>query len=298
MKIGIDLGGHTLIAALVSGASDGAPPAIERSETTLTPDGRKAEDVMNAMADAVVRLSEGVSVSSVGVAVPGMLDADRRHCRRITNFHAEWDDLDLPSALGAVLQSRGVYADIKIENDANCYALGEGSAGEAIGARDFVVFTMGTGIGCGIVTGGRLLTGVHGMAGEGGHLVVSGNAPCRCGGMGHSETLAAADGTSARAMAKGLPADFGELWAARGNPDADGVIGTTLDAMARTIASACHFLDPEVVIIGGGMSRAEGIKEALYERTAPYLSRPFKNLLDLRISRLGNEAALYGAASL
>jgi glucokinase len=68
--------------------------------------------------------------------------------------------------------------------------------------------------------------------------------------------------------------------------------------MARTIASTCHLLDPAMVIIGGGMSKAPGIGEALRERAVPYLSRPFKKTLDLRISKLGNEAALYGAASI
>jgi glucokinase len=254
---------------------------------------------MRAMADAVESLADGSRESvSVGIAVPGMLDADRRHSLRLSNFPKEWDGLDLLGTLGDILGERGVTARIYAENDANCYALGEWSAGDAVGASDFVVFTMGTGIGCGIVAGGELLTGAHGMAAEGGHLVTGGDIPCGCGGMGHAETLAAADGTAARAAAAGLPADFGELWAMRGSAGADETLETTLDAMARAIASVCHLLDPELVIIGGGMSRAEGIREALYERTLPYLSNPFKKLLDLRISSLGNEAALYGAAGI
>jgi glucokinase len=298
MKIGIDFGGHTLITALVAGETEGVSPRIEKRETENTPQGRGVSDVMNAMAEAVARLSVGYNVTSAGVAIPGMLDSDRRHSRRLPNFPLEWDDLDVPSALESALEARHIHLRIHIENDANCYALGERSAGEARGVSDFVTFTMGTGIGCGIVTGGKLLTGAHGMAGEGGHLVVSGDAPCGCGGKGHSETLAAADGTSSRAVAKGLPTDFSELWALRETSGADEVIGTTLDAMARTIASACHLLDPKIVIIGGGMSRAAEIKEALHERTIPYLSRPFKEKLDIRISRLGNDAALYGAASI
>ena len=136
------------------------------------------------------------------------------------------------------------------------------------------------------------------MAGEGGHLVVMGDAPCGCGGKGHSETIAAADGTEARALKKGLPGNFRELWAMRGTRDADEVIDGTLDAMARAIATTCHMLDPEIVVIGGGMSKAEGIVEALTERTIPYLSTPLKKLLNLRRSMLGNEAPLYGAAGL
>jgi glucokinase len=299
MRIGIDLGGHTLTAALVSGRDGGLPPRIEKIKSLETPQGRGVSEVMSAMADAVESLIDGSDESvSIGVAVPGVLDTARRHSLRLSNFPKDWDNLDLQRALGGVLGERHISAQIYAENDANCYALGEWSAGEAVGISDFVAFTMGTGIGCGIITGGVLLTGAHGMAAEGGHLVTGGDAPCGCGGRGHTETLAAADGTAARAAARGLPTDFGELWAMRGNADADEVLETTLDTMARAIASVCHILDPEVVIIGGGMSRAEGIGKALYERTLPYMSYPLKKLLDLRVSSLGNNAALYGAASI
>jgi glucokinase len=295
MKIGVDLGGHTLTAALISGG--GRKPRIEKIDKSNTPRSRNVKEIMEAIASAAERLSEGYKLDMVGVAVPGMLNAGRRRAFRLPNFPVEWDDLDIAETVGYALASRGICAPVGIENDANCYALGEGSAGEAVGISDFVTFTMGTGIGCGIVTGGRLLTGAHGMAGEGGHVVVRGGTPCGCGGKGHSETLAAADGTSARALAKGLPEDFEKLWKMRGDPAADEVLDVTIDAMARTVATACHLLDPERVIIGGGMSGAEGIGDILKSRSAEYLSRPFKKLLDIRISRLGSDAALYGAAS-
>jgi glucokinase len=299
MRIGIDLGGHTLTAALVSESGGEMPPRVERIKTQNTPPGRGVSEVIEVMADLIESLADGSSdVISIGVAVPGALDVTRRRSLRLSNFPKEWDDLDLLRTFGDILKARRISAQIYIENDANCYALGEWRAGEAIGVSDFVVFTMGTGIGCGIVSGGMLLTGAHGMAAEGGHLVIGGDTPCGCGGRGHSETLAAADGTAARSAAKGLPSDFGGLWAMRGSADADEVLETTLDAMARTIASVYHLLDPEFVIIGGGMSRAEGIGEILHERTLPYMSYPFKELLDIRISKLGNEAPLYGAASM
>jgi glucokinase len=76
------------------------------------------------------------------------------------------------------------------------------------------------------------------------------------------------------------------------------VLDATIDAMARTIATITHILDPEMIIVGGGMSRAPGLGDALRERSVRYLSRPFKNLVDVRISKLGNDAALYGAASI
>ncbi|MDR0765056.1 MAG: ROK family protein [Synergistaceae bacterium] len=296
MKIGVDLGGHTLTSALIS--YGGPKPRIEKIDKSDTPRSRSVKDIMEAIASAAERLSDGHEIDALGVAVPGMLNADRRRALRLPNFPVEWDDLDVLGAIESALASRGIRAPVGIENDANCYALGEGSAGEAVGISDFVTFTMGTGIGCGIVNGGKLLTGAHGMAGEGGHVVVRGDAPCGCGGKGHSETLAAADGTSARAVAKGLPEDFEKLWRMRGDPAADEVLDVTIDAMARTVATVCHLLDPEIVIIGGGMSKAEGIADAIKSKSTEYLSRPFKNLPDIRISRIGSDAALYGAANI
>jgi glucokinase len=296
LRIGVDLGGHTLTAALIS--YDGRKPRIENIDKSNTPRSRGVQEVMEAIASAAERLSAGHRIAAVGVAVPGMLNADRRRTLRLPNFPVEWDDLDISETIVKALASRGIRAPVGIENDANCYALGEGSAGEAVGISDFVAFTMGTGIGCGIVTGGRLLTGAHGMAGEGGHVVIRGDSPCGCGGKGHSEPLAAADGTSARALTKGLPEDFEKLWKMRGNPAADEILDVTVDAMARTVATVCHLLDPEAVIIGGGMSRADGMGDVLKSKSMEYLSRPFKKLLDIRISRLGSEAALYGAVSI
>lgn len=298
MKIGIDFGGHTIIAARIE-RGDGAALEIARTAHRETPAGRSVEITLSVVADMIAELSDGTRPEGVGLALPSMIDADRRHSRKMPNFPPEWDDLDVVAALSGRMTARGIDAPLRIENDANCYALGEGVAGVVRGVENYVVFTMGTGIGCGIVLGGRLLVGAHGMAGETGHVVVSGDAPCGCGGMGHAETLAAADGTMSRARAEGgLPDDFRALWAIRGTPAADRVLDVTVDAMARAVASVCHTVDPETIVLGGGMSRAPGIVEAIAAKTRPYLSRPFKDTLDLRRSELGNSAALYGAASL
>lgn len=298
MKIGIDLGGHTLIAARISSNRANGLPVIDRAISQRTPEDRSVPKVMAAMSEAIVSLCEGYDVTGVGIAVPGMIDADRKHVRKMPNFPRDWEDLDFTGALGTVLGINGMDLPVKIENDANCYAVGEGHAGLAVGIDDYVVFTMGTGIGCGVVIGGKLLTGTHGMAGEAGHIVVDGDEPCNCGGMGHVETLAAADGTGKRARAAGLTGDFCKLWELRRGHGASKILSVTIDAMARAIASTCHLLDPELIILGGGMSQAPGIAEVIHDAALPYLSRPFKGLLNINVSTLGNHAALFGAASL
>ncbi|MDR3322413.1 MAG: ROK family protein [Synergistaceae bacterium] len=297
MRVGIDFGGHTLTAARIAMGKGGALPSIDRLVERRTPDGRRVADIISAMAEMTSELAENQRIEGVGVAIPGMLDSARRYSPRMANFPEEWDGLDIPDALSKALASRELYIPVKIENDANCYALGEGAAGAAVGLADYVVFTMGTGIGCGIVLGGRILTGAHGMAAEGGHIVVDGGAPCGCGGMGHAETLAATDGTVKRARAAGILGEFKEIWAMRGDQAADMVLGVTIDGMGRAVATITHLLDPEAIIIGGGMSRAQGICGAICEAAMPYLARPYRSILDLRVSKLGNDAALYGAAS-
>ena len=76
------------------------------------------------------------------------------------------------------------------------------------------------------------------------------------------------------------------------------MLDVTIDGMARAVATVCHLLDPEAIIIGGGMSRAPGIAPAIKEAAMPYLGLPYRETLDLRVSSLGNDAALYGAAQI
>lgn len=296
MRVGVDLGGHTISAAQLMWSCMDSYAITQTTERT-TPEGRGIVETVGAVADAVLAVCGGETPELVGVAVPAMLSVDRRHAMKLPNFPAEWTDVDVVELVERALAERGLHCRAAIENDANCYALGEGAAGSARGLTDYVVFTMGTGIGCGIVCDGRLLIGAHGMAGEGGHLAIGGDEPCGCGGCGHAETLAAADGTERRAREAGLPGDFRSLWGMRGTPEADAVIEPTLDAMARTAASAAVLLDPQAVVLGGGMSAAPGIVEMIAERTQGYLSQPFRGL-EIRRSTLGAKAALYGAASL
>ena len=173
-------------------------------------------------------------------------------------------------------------------------------AGEAAGMEDYVVLTLGTGVGAGIVSGGRLVRGAHGMAAECGHMALCGAelTGCGCGGAGHLEEAASADWLERRAKAAGLPADFKSLWQLRAAPEAETIISPALEALARGIASITVTLDPEAVILSGGMSRADGLAEELAARAQKYLPAPFRPYFRLETSKLGGEAAVIGAASL
>lgn len=294
-RVGVDLGGHTLSCGVFRFSPSG-PELLGRREAP-TPGDRKVESVLEVLVREIRLAAEGCPVASVGLAVPGMVDRTRRVFLKGPNFPG-WEGSSLPRLLEERLAEAGLPAPVAMENDANAYALGEGLGGAARGCSDYAVLTLGTGVGGGLVLGGRLVTGFHGMAGEMGHLVTGREGLCGCGGLGHLETQAGADGIEARARASMLPEDVRILWGRREEPEVASCLEPFLDHLARGIASLVHLLDPETVVLGGGIARAEGLVPLLRERICPYLADPFRSVLDLRISTLGADAALLGAAGL
>ena len=294
--IGVDLGGHTILAAAVD--FDGGEPHIISKLEAATPSGRDLNEVTSLISRMVLSLADGESAISVGTGVPGFVCRDRRRVARLTNFNSA-QDVDFASILESALTAHGCGAEVFIENDANCAALGEGFCGAARGCRDYIVLTLGTGIGSGIVANGALVAGAHGMGGEAGHMALTNDdALCGCGGRGHVESAASADWTEKRAAAVGLPADFRLLWARRDEAVVRDILEPALDALARCVASLAAVTDPELVVISGGMSRAAGLAEELRARSARYLSAPLRGVLRIEASKLCGEAAVIGAAGL
>lgn len=297
INIGIDLGGHKISAGVVDFSGETAQ-LLERA-TLPTPAGRKLDDVVGVFCGLISLWVAAGGSCNIGIGVPAFVDRDRRHAARMTNFPG-CDGAALGDMLGTALKECGISAKIHLENDANCAALGEGAAGVAVGMKDFVVLTLGTGIGTGIVANGALLRGAHGMAGESGHMALSMDpllCRCGCGGQGHLEELTSAEWVERRAKEYGLPGDFRVLWGMRGeNRKVDAIINTMLETLARGVASLAATLDPEALILSGGMSRAEGLEDEIRERTQKYLSDPLRPVFVLKTSELGDAAAIIGAA--
>ena len=283
--IGVDVGGHKVAAALVE---DGRilRRIEEPTAPPLTPDA-----VAPQIGRIVAALGSGDRLP-VGVGFPGALDAERERAHVVPNLSG-WVGAPIRRIL-----SDAVGSPVEVENDANCYALGEGWAGAARGLNDYVVLTLGSGVGGGVVLGGRLLRGSRGMAGEPGHIVVGTNEPCGCGGMGHVEAIAGANAIEREAALCGFPPDVKILWRDRSNPLVSPIWDRAFEALGKAVATVVCLFDPEAVIIGGGMSRGEGFADALRESAMRFLSGPYRDVLDLRTSALGNDAALIGAASL
>ncbi|AFM20897.1 transcriptional regulator/sugar kinase [Acetomicrobium mobile DSM 13181] len=286
LAIGIDMGGHYIKAALIEGEK-----FLRRWEEP-TFKTRTVEGVIDQLQGIVKQLQPPGYVLPVGVGVPGFLDMDREHVVLLPNFPG-WEGLPLKSML-----EDGLKTDVAIENDANCFALGEGLAGLAKGLKNLVAITLGTGIGGGIVLDGKLLKGAHGYAGEPGHMAFGKDEPCGCGCRGHLEAISGTDAMEKRAIRLGLPDDMEVLWPRRKEAAVAEIIRPSLNAIAKAIASIVHLLDPEMIILGGGFSRAEGLLQELKPLVQSYLVPHFRDTFRLEISSLGNDAALLGAASL
>ncbi|MDR1508488.1 MAG: ROK family protein [Synergistaceae bacterium] len=304
MRIGIDIGVHSVSGGLFffptginSFGMDNKPEIIRRLGETYAQN-RSPEGVISIITGMVGNLARNYDVKSVGISLPGIIDAERAHSVEMVNFSPDWDNFNLGNAARISLFKHEIDVPVDVENDANCYALGEGAAGHAQEVKNYVVITLRTGIGCGIIVNGRLLLGSHGMAGESGHIVTGGDKPCRCGGKGHPETIAGAGEISGRAALKRLPENFAALWEMRESAEAREILDESVDAISRMTASIAHILDPEMIIFGGGISLTKGFIESVREHIKPYLSHPFKKFMDYRVSNLGFDAPLYGAASL
>ena len=296
--IGVDIGGHKVVAGLVA---DGviAAKLEERTEPAREPSPVIAQIARMTRALGGGENRENEKKFPVGVCIPGGLDAARENAVMITNF-AGWNGLPIRRML-----EDAIGGCVAIENDANAYALGEGFAGSgaAKGVDDYVMVTLGTGIGGGVVMGGRLLTGAHGMAGELGHMVLGRDEPCGpgCRGLGHFEALCGADALERKAADMGLMSagegSLKDLWLRREEPGAAAFWDTVLENLARGLASLVHIFDPELVIIGGGLRKGEKFMELLEKRVPKYLGAPFRPTLKIRQSLLDTDAPVFGGAA-
>lgn len=305
--IGIDIGGTKIAGALVN--SEGV---IVRESRVPTP----VEDPAALVAAVVALINElraGHEVIGAGVAMAGFIDAAQSSVIYGTNFG--WKNFPLKSEIEAKLD-----IPVIIENDANAAGWAEYRYGAGRGFKHMVMLTLGTGVGGAVIVDGRMLRGGFGVAGELGHLrVVPDGIPCGCGQNGCIESYAS--GTALLREAREL-ADSGkpegarlaelqkqvgeltgkEVYQALVEKDAGAValLNQLASWLGQAIASLSAVLDPEVVVIGGGVSAAgemllEPIR-ASYRKYAP--AGGFRPELKLAIAEFVNDAGVVGAADL
>jgi predicted NBD/HSP70 family sugar kinase len=283
--LAIDIGGTKTAAALVEGGR-----VLERREVATPP--APGADALLGAAEAAARpllaASAGgpVGVASAGLAVGGSLRAVNTATFRLP------EPVPFAAMLGARLGGRPV----RLLNDGTAAAWGEHRHGAGRGAASLVFVTISTGVGGGLVVDGRPLSGRQGLAGHLGFLGVAPDGPaCGSGRRGTLESLASGRAIERdAAVALGRPVSARELFGLRGrDPRADAVIGRAAEVAARALADLAALLDPDLVVVGGGVGLAPGylgLVEAALARE-PALFRP-----PLAPAALGADAGLVGAA--
>ena len=285
--LAFDLGGTDLKVARIAG--DGAVHGF----TKLPSNAKKGEAaLLEAIARAAGSVGHASSPDIAGFGSPGVLDPESGVIvDRTPNLRLP-ADYPMRTRLEALLGKRVV-----IDNDANCAALAEHVAGAARGAHVSLTVTVGTGVGCGIVADGRVLRGAFGGAGEIGHMPLGSTGPaCGCGVQGCAEPMASGAGLVARAQEAGLAVTSAREGFESGDPRAAAVIERMVDHLARMLGAAAALLNPDVIVVGGGVAQAgEQLFAPLRERSARYLLASHRKALRIVPATLGEQAGVIGA---
>src|SRR5262245_44843137 len=255
MRIGIDVGGTKIEAVALDDAREIARVRVDtpRDDYAAT---------LDVIATIVADLERASGTATVGIGIPGTISTVTR---LVKNANSTWLigrplQRDVESRLGR---------SVRIANDANCFAMSEATDGAAAGAEIVFGVIVGTGTGAGIAVRGQVLTGANGIAGEWGHNALpwpdadeQPGPSCYCGKHGCIETFLSGPGMTAdyerHAGKRAMPREI-EHAAAGGDAAALATIERYERRMARALASVINILDPDVIVLGGGMSKMDRV---------------------------------------
>ena len=292
-RFGIDLGGTKIEIAALDASSNMV--LRERTPTPKLDYAATVSSIVGLVALAEARL--GAS-GSVGVAIPGTLSSQSG---AVKNANSTWLNgrqlgADLEAALGR---------PVRLANDANCFALSEATDGAAAGAGLVFGVILGTGVGGGLVMRGEVIQGAHGIAGEWGHNPLPQahgeelpGPACYCGRRGCIETFLSGPALEASYMEQGgEPATASDIAQRAGTGDALAlaVLAQHQDRLARALGSVVNLLDPDCIVLGGGLSNLESLYTDLSERVMTYAFTP-ETPPRIRRNRHGDSSGVRGAA--
>lgn len=294
MILSIDIGGTAVKLGLVT--REGR--IVARHEARADFDGYQTPLLDTAMREAQSFVSrEGAALCGVGICATGQIDVRQG---TVIGTNGKIPNYEGASLCAAAQQTFGVPAAAL--NDANAAALGEWAAGRGRGCDHLLMITLGTGVGGGIVECGRVLSGARGIAGELGHFTLyQDGEPCACGKRGCFETYA-----STTALVRAAQTRFADpsldgravfSRVAAGDAAMQSLLDRWIDDIAAGLSGLTHIFNPEMVLVGGGVSAQEQLLIAPLRRKV--LSQVMPRFAeDLRIERalLGNDAGLIGAA--
>ncbi len=300
MKVlGIDLGGTKIAMGIVD---ENGNITKRKIIDTKTEEGFNA--VVERIAESANSIMKGEKVEMIGIGSPGSIDHEKGVVRFSPNFPG-W--IDVP--LGPAISSK-TGLKVVVENDANAFAVGEKWFGVAKGYTNVLGITLGTGVGGGIICDNRVFRGSTGIGAELGHVIVEPNGYlCGCGNHGCLETIASATGISrlAREWKERYPDTSIKEFSAkevldaakRGDPLGMKVFERVTEALGIAIGSFVHIFNPQVIVIGGGVSRAGTfLLEGIEKKTHENVMKSFWGTYKIILSNLVDDAGIYGAASM
>ena len=306
--VGVDVGGTKIAAGLVD--ESGQVVARERTESPA----KHPAEIVRTIGELVPRLAGDEKVEAVGLSAAGFVDKARAMVVFAPNL--AWRDEPLKS-----LVEKELDLPVIVENDANAAAWGEFTFGAGEDVEDLLMLTIGTGVGGGMVIDGELVRGGFGMGGEVGHIsMVPGGVPCGCGNLGCLESyssgralvrvsreLAGTNPESAKSLvdrAGGDPARITGPLVTEAARDGDAFAIARLaelgDWLGQGVATLTAVLDPNVVVIGGGVSEAgdlllDPVRDSFERHVTGRGHRP---MLEIRQAVLGNAGGMIGVADL
>lgn len=299
--LGIDIGGTAVKAGLVDETG-----AILLSETrSVDFDGYRTPILTTVTALARELLEKSPEKpAGIGVSATGQIDVRSGTVIGVGASLGNWLGSEITRTLGDAFG-----LPVTVINDANAAALGEQRYGRARGMENVLVVTVGTGVGGGIIENGRLIEGRRGIGGEIGHFSIKFDGePCPCGNRGCFERYGSTGalvrrftGDPALLETLGVPAedvDGKVIFAHLDHPAVAAAVSAWIDCIAAGIVSLIHVFNPEIVLVGGGISREEEhFIRPLRERVLSRAMAQFAKNLSVEAAALGNTAGLLGACA-
>lgn len=309
MYIGIDLGGTNIAAGLVDEAG-----VLINTLSTPTESERKSEKIADDMIELVKKLAEyngytTSDINGIGIGCPGTVNDETGEILYVPNLNM--DGFNLAGYIKDTL-----HCNVHLANDADCAALGEYTV-TGNGAKTFILITLGTGVGGGVIINGKLYTGFNGMGAEIGHItLVHEGVECGCGKKGCWEAYASVTALRRQTMdaiKKNPHSIMSELYkkenkitgrtafdaAKQGDEAARAVVEQYAQYIAGGIISVENIFQPECIVIGGGISKeGDYLLNPIMEYVNKYRFNKHLKQTEIKVAKLFNDAGIIGAAML
>jgi fructokinase len=291
---GIDLGGTKIEGIVLKEADANAVIARYRIDTQGEGGYQHVLNRIDTVIDELERLS-GAKLTHLGIGTPGTVDSANGFLKNSNTLclNGKPIDKDLEVQLGV---------PVRIANDANCFALAEfqlGAVQDFPNAKNMFGVIMGTGVGGGIIIDGRIINGLHGMGGEWGHMFLDiSGGPCYCGRSGCVETIISGTALQQYYFSKtGNKKLLKDIFSDLHDPVSQEVKQRLIHFFGRALGQIITFLDPHVVVLGGGLSNLDFLYTDGRDEVAKNIFNSILNTPIVR-PRLGDSAGVFGAALL